>query len=122
MNESGPERPSDTLGEQLPFAAHIGHLDEERLAVVRIDGARHSLLWAHDADRTVSVLLDRPDQGGEKVVRLIGAFGPEEGLEVVEALAGDYEEHHVRRPRAERIAPRPLEPADLATGAAAGAR
>jgi very-short-patch-repair endonuclease len=87
---------------------------EERLGVVRIDGARHSLIWAHDSERTVSVLLDRPEQGGEKLVRLIGAFWSEEGFDVVEALAADYEEHYVKRPRAERIAPRPLEPADLA--------
>ena len=89
-------------------------LNEERLGVVRIDGARHSLIWAYDSERTVSILLDRPDQGGEKVVRLIGAFWPEEDFDAVEALAADYEEHYVKRPRAERIAPRPVEAADLA--------
>jgi hypothetical protein len=88
--------------------------NEERLGGVRIDGARHSLIWAYDPERTVSVLLDRPDQGGEKLVRLIGAFWPEEGFDAVEALAADYEEHYVKRPRAERIAPRPVEAADLA--------
>lgn len=88
-------------------------LTEERLDVVRIDGARHSLVWAYDDERTVSVLLDRPEQGAEKLTRLIGAFWPEEGFDAVEALAGDYEEHYVKRPRAERIAPRPIEPADL---------
>jgi very-short-patch-repair endonuclease len=92
-------------------------LREERLGIVRIDGARHSLIWAYDSERTVSVLLDRPEQGGEKLVRLVGAFWPEEGFDAVEALAADYEEHYVKRPRAERIAPRPLEAADLAPAA-----
>lgn len=89
-------------------------LREERLGVVRIDGARHSLIWAYDRERSVSVLIDRPEQGGEKVDRLLGAFWPEEDFDAVEALAGDYEEHYVKRPRAERIPPRPVEPADLA--------
>ncbi|MBS1861893.1 MAG: hypothetical protein JSS68_09290 [Actinobacteria bacterium] len=88
-------------------------LGEERVGTVRIDGARHGLIWAYTAERTVSVLLDRPDQGGEKVVRLIGAFWPEEDFEAVEALAADYEEKYVRRPRAMRIRPRPVEAADL---------
>ncbi|MBS1895466.1 MAG: hypothetical protein JST59_29555 [Actinobacteria bacterium] len=88
-------------------------LNEERLGLVRIDGARYSLIWAHDAERAVSVLLDRPDQGGEKLVRLIGAFWPEEGRDVVEALGADYQERYVRRPRPERIRPRPVEPADM---------
>lgn len=97
-------------------------LHEERLGVVRIDGARHSLIWAYNPERTVSVLLDRPDQGGEKLVRLLGAFWPEEGFDAVEALAADYEDHYVKRPRAERIAPRPLQPADLAPPEGAAAR
>ncbi len=89
-------------------------LREERLGIVRIDGARHSLVWVYDRERSVSVLIDRPEQGGEKLERLIGAFWPEEDFDAVEALAGDYEEHYVKRPRAERIRPRPVEPADLA--------
>lgn len=89
-------------------------LEEERLNVVRIDGARHSLIWAYDSSRSVSVLVDRPDQGGERTERLVGAFWPDEGFSVVEALASDYEERYVKRPRAERIRPRPVEPADLA--------
>jgi len=88
-------------------------LKEERLSVVRIDGARHSLIWAYDRKRSVSVLIDRPEQGSEKVDRLVGAFWPDEDFDAVEALAGDYEEHYVRRPRAERIPPRPVESADL---------
>lgn len=92
-------------------------LDEERVGMVRIDGARHSLIWAYDPERTVSDLIDRPDQGGEKLVRLVGAFWPEEGFDVIEALAADYEEKYVRRPRCERIRPRPVEPADLTTPA-----
>lgn len=97
-------------------------LTEERLGVVRIDGARHSLIWACDSERAVSVLLDRPEQGAEKLTRLIGAFWPEEGFDAVEALAGDYEEHYVKRPRAERIPPRALDPADLAPPEGAAAR
>lgn len=89
-------------------------LHEERLGVVRIGGARHSLIWTYDRERSVSILIDRPDQGAEKLVRLIGMFWPEEGFDAVEVLAADYEEHYVKCPRAERIAPRPLEPADLA--------
>lgn len=89
-------------------------LKEECIGVVRIDGARHSLIWKYDPERAVSILLDRPDQGGEKVTRLIGAFWPDEDFDAVEALAGDYEEHYVKRPRAERIRPREVEPADLA--------
>jgi hypothetical protein len=88
-------------------------LKEERLSVVRIDGARHSLIWAYDRDRSVSVLLDRPEQGSEKVDRLVGAFWPDEDFDVVEALAGDYEEHYVKRLRAERIRPRPVESTDM---------
>jgi hypothetical protein len=89
-------------------------LKEERLSVVRIDGARHSLIWAYNRGRSISVLLDRPEQGSEKLVRLVGAFAPGEGFDVVETLAADYEEHYVKRPRAERIPPRQLERADLA--------
>ncbi len=92
-------------------------LKEERLSVVRIDGARHSLIWAYDRGRSVSVLLDRPEQGGEKLARLIGAFWPDEDFDVVEALAADYEAHYVTCPRAERIRPRPVESADLAPAA-----
>jgi hypothetical protein len=88
-------------------------LKEERLSVVRIDGARHSLVWVYDRDRSVSVLLDRPEQGGEKLVRLVGAFGPDEDFDVVEALAADYEVHYVKCPRTERIRPRPIEPSDM---------
>lgn len=92
-------------------------LKEERLSGVRIDGARHSLIWAYDRERSVSVLIDRPEQGSEKVDRLVGAFWPEEDFDAVEALAGDYEEHYVKRPRAERIRPRPVESTDLAPAA-----
>jgi len=88
-------------------------LKEERLSVVRIDGARHSLIWAYNRGRSVSVLLDRPEQGAEKLVRLVGAFTPGEDFDVVETLAADYEEHYVKCTRAERIPPRPLELADL---------
>jgi|GEM_PF-2682629 len=89
-------------------------LREERLGVVRIDGARHSLIWAHDRERSVSVLIDRSEQGSDEVDRLIGAFWPEEDFDAVEGLAGDYEEHYVKRPWAKRIRPRADEPADLA--------
>jgi len=89
-------------------------LTEEHLGVVRIDGARHSLIWTHDEVRSVSVLLDRPDQGSEKLTRLLGAFWPDEGFETIETLVADFEEHYVKRPRAGRIPPRPLESADLA--------
>ena len=92
-------------------------LKEERLSVVRIDGARHSLIWAYDSERSVSVLIDRPEQGGEKVERLVGAFWPDKDFDVVEALASDYEERYAKRPRAERIRPRAVEPADLAPAA-----
>lgn len=88
-------------------------LKEESLSVVRIDGARHSLIWTYDRERSVSVLLDRPEQGAERVVRLVGAFAPGEDFEVVEVLAADYEEHYVKCPRTERIRPRPVEPSDL---------
>ncbi len=97
-----------------PGKARKPSLREERIGTVRIDGARHSLVWAYSRERSVSVLIDRPEQGGEKVDRLVGAFWPEEDFDAVEALAGDYEEHYVTRPRAERIRPRAVEPADLA--------
>lgn len=97
-------------------------LSEERLGVVRIDGARHSLIWAYNRERSVSVLIDRPEQGGEKVARLLGAFWPEEDFDAVEALAGDYEEHYVKCPRAERIRSRPVEPADLVPAEGVAAR
>lgn len=100
--------------ERKPPKARKPELREERLGVVRIDGARHALIWAYDRDRSVSVLIDRPEQGGEKVARLVGVFWPDEDFDAVEALAGDYEEHYVRCPRRERIRPRPVEPADLA--------
>ena len=87
-------------------------LTEERLGVVRIDGARHSLIWTYSAERSVSLLVDRPEQGSEKLVRLLGTFWPDEGFDAVEALAADYEERHVKCPRAQRIPPRPLEPSD----------
>ena len=98
--------------ERSPRGVQEAALREERLGVVRIGGARHSLIWASDPGRAVSVLIDRPEQG-EKIERLIGAFWPDEGFDVVEALAGDYEEHYVRRPREERIRPRPVDAADL---------
>jgi len=88
-------------------------LKEECLSVVHIDGARHNLIWVYDRDHSVSVLLDRPEQGGGNLVRLIGAFGTGEGFDVIEALVADYEAHYVKRPRAERIPPRPIEPFDL---------
>ncbi|HEU5105894.1 MAG TPA: hypothetical protein VFU11_08630 [Solirubrobacterales bacterium] len=94
---------------------HEGALEEERLSFVHIDGARHSLVWAYDSARSVSVLIDRPEEGGEEAERLVGAFWPDEGFDVVEALASDYEERYVKRPRAERIRPRVVEPADLAS-------
>jgi hypothetical protein len=90
-----------------------GALKEERLGVIRIDGARHSLVWVYDRERSVSVLIDRPEQGGEKVERLVGAFWPDEDFDAVEVLAGDYEERYVKRPRSERIRPRPVKAGDL---------
>lgn len=110
----GPER----LGRE---ARKLG-LSEERLGGVSIDGARHSLIWVHDVGRSISLLLDRLDEGQEQPVRLVGAFGPGEDFEVVEALAGDYEEHHCRADRAERIPPRPLDHADLLAPPVAGTR
>lgn len=129
MDASGPEGPLELAargprrgcrepGDPRAQGAKLA-LREERLCVVRIDGARHSLIWAYDEERSVSVLLDRPEQGAEKLVRLVGAFAPEEDFDVVEALAADYEEHYVKRPRAERIRPRPVEPSDLAPPTAA---
>jgi len=88
-------------------------LKEERLGVVRLDGARHSLIWTYDRERSVSVLLDRPEEGAEKLVRLVGAVAPDEDFDVVEALAADYEQHYVAVPRAKRIRPRPIKPSDL---------
>ncbi len=81
--------------------------------MVCLDGARHSLVWIHNAERTVSVVVDRPEQGSEKVIRLIGAFGTAEDFDVIEPLIADFEEHYVKCPRRERIRPRPLEPEDL---------
>jgi hypothetical protein len=98
----------------LERSEHEVALKEERLSVVRIDDGRHSLIWTYNSGRSVSVLIDRPEQGGEKVERLVGAFWPDEDFDAVEALAGDYEERYVKRPRTERIRPRPVEPADLA--------
>lgn len=100
-----PARPAEQAKE--------AELIEEWLGTVRIDGARHSLVWIHNAGRTVSIAVDRPEQGSERVVRLIGAFGPTEGFDVIEPLIADFEEHYVKRSRRERIRPRPLEPEDL---------
>jgi hypothetical protein len=95
-------------------------LHGERLGVVRIDGARHSLIWACSEDRSVSLLIERPEQGSEKQERLVGAFWPDEDFDVVESLAADYEEHYAGRPRAERIAPRALLASDLEPRTGAG--
>lgn len=88
-------------------------LSEERLGGVLIDGARHSLIWIHNRDRSVSVLVDRPEEGPDRRPCVIDTFLAIEGREEVETLASHFEEHHVNGPPAKRMRLRPLEPADL---------
>ena len=99
---------SATLQRPAPDA----ELAEELLGVVRLDGDRHSLVWIHNPERTLSVLVDRPNEGAEKV-RLLGTFAPEESRAAIETLIADYREHHIDRAPSERIHPRPIEPDDL---------
>jgi hypothetical protein len=95
-----------------------GELVEEELGLARLDGERHSLVWIHDAERTVSVLVDRPNEGAEKV-RVVGCFGSEEPMIAIETLIADYRTHYVNCPATERIPPRPVEPEDLVAPASA---
>lgn len=88
-------------------------LSEELLGVVLIDGARHSLIWIHNRERSVSVLVDRPEESCGRGQCVIDTFLASEGREEVEALASHFEEHHVNSPPADRMLLRPLEPTDL---------
>lgn len=87
-------------------------LIETQLAKLRIDGERHSVVWLRNRERTVSVLVDRPEEGGEKM-RLLGRFFPDESREAIDTLIDDYRAHYVKAAVAERIRPRALEPGDV---------
>ena len=85
---------------------------EETLAELTIDGRRRQVVWIHDEERSVSVLIDRPiSDTGEAL--LLGTFGAAEGREAIDALLADYRENYAARPPGERPRPRALEPADL---------
>jgi hypothetical protein len=93
-----------------------GGLTDEPPASLIVDGARHSLVWIHDEERSVSLLVDRPEGGAKEL--LLGSLNEEESREQLEALVAHYEEHYVGRPRGERPQPRALEPDDLKSGTA----
>jgi hypothetical protein len=85
---------------------------ETHLGTVRLEGERHSLVWIRNPERTVSILVDRPDEGSAKV-RLLGAFFPDESLAAIETLIADFRRNYVEVAAGERIPPRALEPGDL---------
>jgi hypothetical protein len=98
----------------------VDGLVEEEVTTVRIDDERHALVWIHDGERTVSVLVDRPLEGLD-TVRVVGLFGPGEDRTAIDPLVEDYRRRHCALPRGARRGPRPLEPADLtAPGEARG--
>jgi hypothetical protein len=91
-------------------------LVQEEISTLRIDDERHALIWIHDAERSVSVLVDRPLEGAD-TVRVVGLLGPEEGHPAIGALVEDYRRNHCAQPAADRAGPRPLEPTDLSVAA-----
>ncbi|HVX32597.1 MAG TPA: hypothetical protein VHA80_05590 [Solirubrobacterales bacterium] len=86
--------------------------------MLRIDDERHALIWIHDAERSVSVLVDRPLEGAD-TVRVVAVLGPAEDGPALEALVEDYRRNNCRQAPGRRPRPRALEPGDLAPAARA---
>lgn len=101
-----------------PAPTSAGTFAQTSLRTLSIDGALHSLVWVRNSQRSVSLLVARPEEGVGRPL-LLGSFDAEESLEEVEALLADYEEHYVSRPSAERPEPRALRPDDLRPDASA---
>jgi hypothetical protein len=87
-------------------------LTQEELATLRIEDERHALIWIHDAERAVSVLVDRPLEGSD-TVRVVGLLAPEEGRAALAALIEDYRRSRCAPPAGRCPRPRALEPGDL---------
>lgn len=87
-------------------------LVEEEVGRAHVDGESHSLVWIHDSQYALSVLVDRPNQGEDKV-RILARLGPAEGRPQVDAVIAEYRRHYLAGPADDRVRPRPLEPGDL---------
>lgn len=100
--------------------ASVTGLVQEEIETLRVDDERHALIWIHDAERSVSVLVDRPLEGAD-TVRVVGRLDPREDRAALRPLIEDYRRNRCELPAAERPGIRPLEPADLcAPGEARG--